>query len=308
MVKLVKQEGILVKIESTPGTDSVPAASANEVMVEELSWSFAGNRMVTRTAVKPTFGQLPPLYAGKLMELTFTVELKGASGAGVAPEYGALLRACGMGQTIVSSTSVTYAGVSTGHEYVTIYYYEDGGLYKMTGVQGTFEITCAAGDIGRISFTMTGHVSGPTDVTLPTFVFSAVVPPPFIDAAFNTDDYASIIDSVTFSPGNVIVMPNDPNDADGYGLMQIVDREYTGSFDPQATLVSADNPIADWIAGTAKDIDTGVVGGTAGNKWKLTFPTAYYTEVSPGDRDGIRVYEIPFMCAGDDDAFSLAFT
>lgn len=308
MAKLVKQEGILVKIESTPGTDSTPVVADNAVMVEELSWSFAGARVIDRMATKPSFGRLPPLYAGKLMELTCTVELKGGSAAGVAPEYGPLLRACGMGQTIVTDTSVEYAGVSTAHEYATIYYYEDGSLYKMHGVQGTVEIACAAGEIGKLSFTMTGHVVGPTDAALPTFAFSAVVPAPFIGATFVAGSYPSVIDSLSFSLGNVIVMPNDPNDDDGYGLILITDREYTGSFDPQATLIATDDPIGDWVAGTAKAIGTGVVGSTAGNRWEIDFPTAYYTEISPGDRDGIRTFEIGFMAAGDDDAFSLAFT
>jgi len=303
-MKLTKQEGILVKI----GTSSTPDAANDSVMVQDIGWSFAGARMIDRAAVKPTLGQLKPVFAGTLMEMTFTVELKGSGTAGTAPEYDPLLKACGIGSTIVGATSVTYAGVSTAHEYCTIYYYEDGGLYQLTGVQGDAELTYEAGGVPMISFTMTGHVTGPTDAAIPAFQYDSTVPAPFINASFSTGGFASVIDNLSFAMGNKIVTPNNPNNADGYGDILIVDREYTGSFDPHATLVAANNPIGDWQAGTSKAITTGVIGSTAGNRSALTIPTAYYREVGPGDRDGIRTYDIGFMAAGDDAAFSLVFT
>ena len=88
MSKLVKQEGILVKIETTPGTDAVPTAADDALLVENIGWSFAGARMLERGAVKSTLGKLQPIFAGTLMEITFDVELKGSGTAGVAPEVG----------------------------------------------------------------------------------------------------------------------------------------------------------------------------------------------------------------------------
>lgn len=307
-MKLTKQEGILVKIETTPGTDPTPTAADNSVQVQDIGWSFAGARMLDRSPVKSTLGQLQPVFAGTLMEMTFNVEIKGSGTEGTAPEFGPLLRACGCGETVVADTSVTYAGVSTSHEYVTIYYYEDGSLYELNGVQGNAEFTYEAGNIPMIAFTMIGHLVGPIDASLVTFQFDSTVPAPFINASFATGGYASVIDNLTFGLGNQTVTPNNPNNADGYGQILIVDRDYTGSFDPQATLISDDDPIGDWKAGTSKNITTGVIGGTAGNKSQLTIPTAYYREIGPGDRDGIRTFDIGFRAAGDDSAFSLAFT
>jgi len=307
-MKLTKQEGILVKLETTPGTDPTPTAADDSVMVEDIGWSFAGARMVDRSAVKSTLGQLKPVFAGTLMEMTFKCELKGSGTAGTAPEVGALLQACGCGETIVASTSVTYAGVSTGHKYVTIYYYEDGSIYEMNGCQGDMEITYEAGGIPMLNFTMTGHLVGPIDGSLVTFVFDSTVPVPFIDASFATGGFASVIENLSFSLGNKIVTPSDPNNADGYGQLAIVDREYTGSFDPQATLIATDDPIGDWKGGVSKAIATGALGSTGGNISSLSLPTCYYRELGPGDRDGIRTFDIGFMAAGDDSAFSLAFT
>ena len=83
-------------------------------------------------------------------------------------------------------------------------------------------------------------------------MFDSTLPPPFINASFATGGFASIIDSLQFGLGNEVVTPVDPNDPDGYGLVQIVDRDYLGSFDPQATLIATDDPIGDWKAGTSK--------------------------------------------------------
>lgn len=307
-MKLTKQEGILVKVESTPGIDAVPDAANNSVMVEDIGWSFAGARMLERSPVKSTLGKLRPVFAGTLMEMTFKAELKGSGVAGTAPEFGALLRACAMDETIVASTSVTYSGISTGHEYCTIYYYEDGGRYVLTGCQGDVELTYEAGGIPMLSFTMTGHLSGPVDAALVSFQFDATVPSPFVGASFSSGGFGYVIDNLSFGPSNQIVTPNNPNSADGYGQIVIVDKDYGGSFDPQATLIATADPIGDWKGGISRAITTGVIGSVAGNRSQLTIPTSVYRELGPGDRDGIRTYDIGYMAEGDDSAFSLAFT
>ena len=83
---------------------------------------------------------------------------------------------------------------------------------------------------------------------------------------------------------------------------------YLARFDPQASLIATDDPIGDWKAGTSKAIGTGVIGANAGNQYALSIPTAFYREIGPGDRDGIRTFDIGFVAPGDDAAFALAFT
>ena len=61
------------------------------------------------------------------------MELAGSGTAGTAPRYGALLQACGLSETIVASTSVTYAPVSSAFSSATIYFNNDGIRHILTG-------------------------------------------------------------------------------------------------------------------------------------------------------------------------------
>jgi hypothetical protein len=308
MPKSVKREAILLKIETTQGTDAVPTGADDAILVEDPSWSFAGARMVERNPVRSALGRLQAVYAGTLIEVSFKVEIKGSGAAGTAPEIGQALRACGIDETIVASTSVTYAPVSTGHESASIYYYEDGSLYKILGAIGTVSFSLETGAIGYAEFTFTGHYGGLTDAALPSLTFDSTVPPAILGASFSALGYASAINSLSLDVANEVVTPASMSDAEGYGDVLIVDRDPAGSFDPQAELVATEAFVADWKAGTAGAIQTGAIGSTAGNIYALSMPTSHYREIAPGDRDSMRTYDIGFGAHGDDSAFSIAFT
>ena len=309
MAKLVKREAILFKLNpGAYGTDAAPTAAANAVLVEDIGWSYAGARLAERNAIKPTLGAFQGIFAGTLMEMTFTVEVKGSGAAGTPPEFGALLRACGLDETVTASTSVAYAPVSDGHEEGTLYYYEDGSLYKLTGCRGTVSLAANVGEVAKLSFTMTGHVADPSDAALPAATYINTTPPPVIGAAFSVGGYAAVVSALSLDVGNTIATPPSMSAADGYGQVLITDRAVTGSFDPEATTVAVQDWVGDWQDGTTKAITTGVIGSAAGNRFALSIPQAWYSELSPGDRDGVRTREIGFGAAGDDAAFTLTFT
>jgi len=154
---LTTREVILAKIETTAGQDPGAAVSANEIFVEEPSWANEGASMIARSAVKNTLGKKQDIYGGSLKTISFATEIKGSGAAGTAPEIGPLLRACSLGETIVSSTSVTYAPISSGNEYISIYYYQDGMLRKVHGCQGKVTFNMEAGNKMMANFTFTGH-------------------------------------------------------------------------------------------------------------------------------------------------------
>lgn len=308
MTKLVKRELVLLKIETTKGTDSVPTAASDAILAEDFSWSFAGARMAERNPVKGALGREQSIHAGTLMEVTFRTELKGSGTAGTAPEIGQALRACGMGETIVASTSVTYEPVSTAIESASIYFFEDGSQYRLVGCQGVVNFTLEVGEVGYAEFTFTGHIAGYSDVTLPSPTYDAVEPPPVLGAAMTALGFSADIAAFSLDLGNEVSTPASMKEADGYGDVIIVDRDIVGSFDPKAELVADKNWYNEWITGASGVITSGTVGATAGNIYQLSAPTAYYREVGPGDRDGLRTYEIGFGCAGDDAAVDLVFT
>lgn len=307
MPKVIKRELILIKIESTQGTDAVPVAATDAILVEDIGWSYAGARMVERNPVKGTLGKFQSVFAGTLMEMTFKAELKGSGVLGTPPESGPALRACALGETIVSIVSVSYSPVSTAHESVTIYYFEDGSLYKILGSMGNVNINLAVGEVGMAEFTFTGHVVGPVDIALPAATFDAIVPAPVIAGAFSALGFSAVINALSMDLGNEVATPADFNAADGYSNVFIADNDPAGSFDPEAPLLLATKDFhAEWRNGTNGSIETGTIGPVT-ERYALTMPTSYYREIGPADRDGLRAYDIGFAAAGDDSAFTLFF-
>jgi len=108
MSKLVRKRVITAKVESTYNTDPTPAAT-DAILVEDLNWSLEGLRMIERPAIRSSLGELQQVYGGSLMSVTFNAEVKNSGSAGTPPELGVLYLGCAMSETIVASTSVTYA-------------------------------------------------------------------------------------------------------------------------------------------------------------------------------------------------------
>ncbi len=307
---LTRRSVILAKIESTYNTDPTPATSADEVLVENLAWANEGLRMNERPAVRPSLGALQHVYGGRLLAVTFDVEVKGSGTAGAAPEIGALLRACALGETIVAITSVTYAPVSTAHESITLYLYEDGKLIKVTGARGEVAFTLEAGNKVMANFSFKGHVSAQTDVSLPTPSFDSTAPVPYTGGSFAIDSFAGVIGSLSFALGNTVSTPPSVNGSDGYGEVTITGRDVTGSFDPEDELVATEDWIGNFISGASMVLATGAIGSVAGNIINITMPAVYYRDVAPGDRDGIRSFDMSYAAAESttDDEISIALT
>ena len=306
---LVNREVILAKVETTYNTDSVPGA-ADAILAEGLGWANNGLRMIERPAIRANVGKLQQVYAGRLIDISFTVELKGSGAAGTAPEIGALLRGCGFAENVVASTSVTYLPVSTGFESITLYFYRDGKRFTATGCRGTVSFTFETGSSGKAAFTFTGHVTTETDTAMVTPSYDGSVPPALIGVPFSIGGYSAVINSLSADIGNAISTPPDISAVDGYSEVFLTGRDVAGSFDPEDTLVATNDWLGDFTAGNTMALTTGAIGAVAGNIYQIDMPVVYFRDVGPGDRDNVRTLEIPFGSTdntGDDD-FSLAFT
>lgn len=309
MSKLVNREVITAKIESTYNTDPVPAAT-DAILVEDVKWQNEGLRMNDRKSIRANIGGVQQIYGGHMLSVSFAVELKGSGTAGTAPELGVLLRACAWGETIVASTSVTYLPVSDSHESITLYFYRDGKRFIVTGCRGTVTGALSTGETGKLSFSFTGHVAAETDTGIVTPSYDSTVPDALISVPFAVGGYSAVINALNFDMGNALATPPNIAASDGYGETRITARDVSGSFDPEDTSVAANDWIGDFTAGNNVVINTGVIGATAGNRYQVQFPVAYYRDVSPGDRDGVRTLEVSFGAveSSGDDEISIAFT
>ena len=316
MSKLVTREVLFAKVEVTYNTDPVPVAGTDAILVENLSWSHEGARMQERPGVRPSLGKLQHIYGDTLLAVSFDAEMKGsgaAYSATVKPEVSALLRACGFAETIdttVGSELATYVPASTALESVTFYLYQDGILHKVTGARGSVSFSGESGMQFKASFNFTGHTQAVTDVALPTPTLDSTSPPVFIGSSFTIDAFAAIIDALNFDMSNQIATPADVSATDGYGEIQIVGRDVTGSFSPELDSIANEDFIGNWKSGKSMVLASGTIGSVQYNKFKIDMPAVYYREVAPGDRDGIRTLELGFAAAESttDDEVTIEFS
>jgi hypothetical protein len=303
-------EAIYVETQSAHGTPATPTTS-NAVLCSNLNFSFTDARMHDRSAiVKNTKGTLAQIHGGMLGQLTFDVDLKGSGTAGTAPEYNDLLVCSGMAETVVASTSVTYAPATSGQKYLTIYFMQDGVRRILEDAVCTWSLTLETGAPGKFSFTVIGHLGTASDTAFGAGTYQASVPPVVKCNAFTIGGYSADITALSLDRGNNIVKPASMSAADGFGQIRIANWDITGSFDALATTLATNDWVGDWEAGTSMALSSGTIGSTAGNRIALSAPAVSYRAVAYADREAERAYENTFACAEDsgDDEISLVFT
>jgi len=307
---LTRKRLIQVKKESTYGTDSTPAGS-DALLVRNLEITPIEADVVSRDLIRNYLGNSPQLLANTRASITFQVELAGSGTAGTAPRYGAILQACGLSETIVASTSVTYAPVSSSFSSATIYFNNDGIRHILTGCRGTFTMNAEVGQIPTLDFTMVGIYNAPTDTALPTTTYSNQASPLIFKqgntSAFQFFSYAGCLQSVSFDIGNETVYRELVGCTKE---VMITNRASSGTVMLEAPTLAAKD-----FFGIAQTETTGNLtflhGTTAGNRATFTAGQCDITNPTYGDQDGVQMLSVPYVAtpttAGNDE-ISLAFT
>lgn len=311
MPLLTRKRLILLESEATYGTDPTPTG-ADAILVRDLSITPLQSDTVGRDLVRPYLGASEQLLANTRVQCTFSVELAGSGTAGTAPRYGKALLACGLSETIVATTSVTYAPVSSSFGSATIYYNIDGVLHKVTGARGTFTINGTVGQIPTIDFTFTGIYNTPTDTALPAVTYGDQATPVIFKQGNTTDfqllSYAGCLQSVSFDIGNSLVY------RELVGCTKqvlLTDRAATGSVTLEAVTMATKN----YFTAALTDASLGNLlfqhGQTAGNIIDFVSTRIDIGDVSYGDQDGIHMLTIPYTAVpstSGNDEFSLVYT
>ncbi|MCK4248675.1 MAG: hypothetical protein KAX15_02740 [Candidatus Omnitrophica bacterium] len=308
---LTKRALILAKEEVTYGVDPVPTPAANAVLVIDPVVTPVGEKL-TRNTVKNTLSPDSPLMGKRHCEVTFQTELRGSGVVDVAPRgVGDLFEACGMLETIAAAVSVKYTPASSSLKSVTIYAYFDGLLHKITAAVGSWELVCEAGQIPKISWTFSGFFAAPTDEALPGSVtYDSTIPPIVQNAGFAINSVSTlVVQQVALGLNNTISPRDDINAPTALKGFRVSAREPGGSFNPEAVLVAEYNFYDDWEKATARALEL-TIGSVAGNKCGISAPKVTLDSIGPGDREGIRVFDIPISLGMDsgDDEVELLFT
>ncbi|MCM8736591.1 hypothetical protein M5E06_20910 [Azospirillum sp. A1-3] len=196
--------------------------------------------------------------------------------------------------------NVLYKPASTNIPSLTLYLYMDGLLYKVVGARANATLKLQSGNIGLISFTMTGMFAGKVDASLPAgLVYDATRPPVWKGGKALVNRVVSAMSSLSIEFGNQMTNPDNPNAAEGFDPSIITSRNMTGSCDPLETLVATRDSMAALRAGTQQVIHA-FYGISVGNRIGLTIPAAFYTNLQPGDQNGLLTNTHQFSCTGQD--------
>jgi len=267
--------------------------------------------IVQRELIRPYLGNYEQLLAQTRVQVTFEVELAGSGAAGTAPAYGPVLKACGLSETVVATTSVTYAPVSTSFSSVTIYFYQDGIRHIVTGARGTFTLNGQVGAIPTIAFTMTGIYNAPTDTALATPTYANQATPLIFKngntTSFSAFSYSGALQSIDLNLGNEIVYRELIG---GTKEVLITDRKPAGTMSIEAVLLATKNYFT-VSTGSATGSVSFQHGTTAGNIATLTMAQSDLADASYAELNGIAMLNLPYVAtptAAGNDELSLAYT
>ena len=316
---IIQRQQVALKIESTEGTDAVPVDA--DVIAPVFDVEFTPTfEVFERDNVQASFSRLPQIQGERSAVISFSTEIKGSGTAGTAPaNLSAPLLAAGFGETIVTSTSVTYAPASASLSSATVEIREGavGTEFmqkKIVGARGTVVFEGVKGDIVLARFTFTGRYVEPTNTAISAFTTPSPgqTPESFLNATLSFQGAASLkVQNVNLDIGNDVQMRNDVNQATGNFSALIVNRAPTGSIDPEQELVATIN-FFNQLTTNAEGVLSYILGSTAGNISTFNAPKAQIINATEADRNGIRILNLDLQlnqsAAAGDDELTLVFT
>jgi hypothetical protein len=213
MAKKMRNVLLMAKIETTAGTDPVPTAAANSMLARAITPQPIMADFAERTNIHPYFGTSGQVAVAQHSECDLEIELASSGTAGTAPAWGPLLRACGFGETVTAVTNVIYAPITNSLETVTLYYYLDGVLHKMSYCRGNVVFELNARGIPVMKFKFTGLYTAATDTAVPTGAVYTAFKAPLAVNKVNTPTMtlhgiAAAMQTLSIDMGNQIVYRN----------------------------------------------------------------------------------------------------
>ena len=297
--------GVLVKAESTYGTDASPSTSTDGVrFVERPEWKpgflFDGKRDKAN-ASNGNVQRVPP--TGRFWEITHKAHAKGrgaayTSSSVVVPDIHQLLKACGMTATVTTTggsekwdfTPDAISPSAATPTSVTMWGYKQGELMKATGCYGTFSVSADNTGVPVWQFDMKGiGAQNESEVTVGniTYTVPSVMPP---TAAGITVDlgssFAPVVRSFKFAMNRTLLPRQDLTSANGHSGFIPSERDpeleivFEGAYSGTAGDGYSSSAFGLWDAWrdatttySAATLDVNLtIGSTQYNRWKLLCP------------------------------------
>ena len=301
---------LLLKEETTFGTDASPDAASDALLVMEPLPNVA-TTLLERNNVRNDISQQNATAGRNVGTITFGYELRGGTGAGVAPAIGPALKCCGLSETVVAVTSVAYAPVSGTFDSCTIYCYFEGQVWKFVGCRGTYTMEAQAGQRATLQFTFTGRLlEVPSAATMPASpTYDTVVPPIVESVNLTAGGVAMAAQQFGFDQANGVQLRESVNAAEGFVGAIITSRTPTFSMNPEMELEGTHPFWGNMTGGTEFAVNT-VLGTVAGNICTINAPKAQYTGINNAQRNLLRTYDATLRLnrSSGNDEYSFTFT
>jgi hypothetical protein len=305
---------LLAAAEATYGT-APTFAGTDALLVSNLEPNPLEVELLDRELVRTYFGNSEKVVGQRLGTVSFDVEIAGSGTAGTAPRWGRCLRACGFGETIVATTSVTYTPASANIIGLSLDFNADGNRHLFTGCRGTATINLAVGEIPKISFEFTGIYNTAAKGTPLTPSFGNQATPVAVNSQNTTGvtafGFSSCMESFSLE------LNNEAPFRQLAGCTQevpILGRAPSGELVIEAPLIGSGAGEKDFFAPVLAQT-LGAIGWqhgqTAGNIVTFNASTCNLGSPTYSDSDGVQMLNLPFMpvpsSAGNDE-FSLVLT
>lgn len=314
MTMLIRNQMVLAKVEALKGMDAAPTA-VNAILSDLVDVSFDVQK-ISMPEVRRSLAEAAERIGRKKAVFTIKVALKGSGAAGTAPEISALLQCCALKETVVSTVGfeeVNYKPVSAEADMktATIYHYCDGRLVKAVGCTGNYTISAPPGEVGIITFNISGKLTFNGDAAMLTGESFQDVVAPVVESGgfvFGTFDTA-VVGDFSLESGNNIIDRMDINSAGGLKTSTVVSRNPTWS----ATVEATTEAVKAWFENFEDRIQEEIsftIGSVSGNKVLILLPKAVINDgVNLTNNNGIASFNLSGQAVEDagDDNYTLTF-
>lgn len=314
MLEYFKRRGLLLKIETTEGTDAVPTPALDAFQVFDGSSGIDSDK-IERDVDRPFFTHNPFVNTNLRGFVEGGFEIVPPAGTLTAvskASINALLQTAGTAKTFVTTpATVRYNPISSAIPSATGYFYHAGTLYQIVG--GRSNISSLMMDIGSYlkgQFRFEGGCQQVLEAALPTGMdFSAFTTP----VANTTESMQLTVNGFAVEgKGLTLNFGNSQQTVEHTEarVNRIKERKATFTSKFYRPARASLDPWALWKAGTIIPIIGTVVDPATTKQTKLTL-RAQIEDVKSTDIDGDLGYDITGRCIASDtggDEFTIEFS
>lgn len=148
---------ILIKAETTEGTDAGPTVTTDAIRVLNLQPTFMDADQKVRALEKAYFGADPVTMAAFKRGATFSMEIAGSGTKNVPPPWMAVLQFCGFGAPVAGVNNVVQNPTTANTGSATFWQYIDDLRLKAVGTRGSVGFVFEDDEFPLLNFNLLGR-------------------------------------------------------------------------------------------------------------------------------------------------------